>query len=326
MESLGFRLTSLSESKLVNNHLGSISFKYCPLCLSEVSSNEDEHSCALCKTTIKSKERDFAYIQMMNELNFQIKESKILVDRFQRTVDDCNSKLPGYKRRISISKEEYNDLIRYTDNRSALIAEVSTEIGYQKSMISNLEDKTEFVDKVERLQRKKIDAQSLITKIEDKIEVIKSSNKTRFETVYSSIENIARQLLINDGGEKSFLDPEYIFFDFAKDRMAVNGRSKFSASSMVVLKNCIRFSFFLQALNDDYSRIPNFLIMDNIEDKGMVAERSHKFQHLIVEACSKIENDHQLIFTTSMIADDLDNTQYCVGPYYPKGSYTLDLA
>lgn len=323
--SLEFRLRSLVESKLVNNDLGSVSFKYCPSCLSEISANKDEHSCGLCKTTINGRERDFAYIQMMNELNFQIKESNTLVAEFQRTVDKCNLKLPMYKRQISISKEEYNDLVTFTDNRSALIAEVSTEIGYQKSLIANIEDKAELVDKVERLQRKKIEAQGVITETEDKLEAIKIRNKTRFETVYGAIEKISRQLLINDGGEKSFLEPEDIFFDFAQDRMAVNGRSKFSASSMVVLKNCIRFSFFLQALNDEGSRIPSFLIMDNIEDKGMVAERSQKFQHLITEACSEIESDHQLIFTTSMIADDLNNTPYCVGPYYRKGSYTLDL-
>lgn len=325
LESLEFRLSSLVESKLVNNDLGSISFKYCPSCLSEISVTDGEHSCGLCKASIKGKERDFAYIQMMNELNFQIKESNILVAEFQSAVDTCNLKLPNYKRQISILKEEYNDLVTFTDNRGALIAEVSTEIGYQKSLISNIEDKAELVDKVENLQSEKIDAQGVITKTEDKLEAIKVSNKTRFETVYNSIEEIAKKLLIHDGGEKSFSEPDDIFFDFAKDRMAVNGRSKFSASSMVVLKNCIRFSFFLQALNDEKSRIPNFLIMDNIEDKGMVPARSQKFQHLITEACSEINNEYQLIFTTTMIADDLNNTPYCVGPYYPEGSYTLDL-
>lgn len=325
LESLEYRLSSLLESKLVNSDLGGISFKYCPSCLNEISTNENEDSCGLCKTTIKGEGRDFAYVRMMNELNFQIKESSALVGIFQRTVDECNLKLPTYKRQISISKEEYNDLVSFTENRGALIAEVSTEIGFQKSQISNLEDKLELVDKVERLQGKKIDAQGVITETEDKLEAIKIRNKTRFEKVYGAIEELARQLLIKDGGEKSFLDPDDIFFDFAKDRMAVNGRSKFSASSMVVLKNCIRFSFFLQALNDKDSRIPSFLIMDNIEDKGMVAKRSQNFQHLITEACGEIESEHQLIFTTSMIADDLNDTPYCVGPYYPEGSYTLAL-
>lgn len=324
LESLRYRLGSLVDSKMVNSDLGGVSFKYCPACLSEIAPNSEGHMCGLCKSSVQGRERDFAYIQMMNELNFQIKESNYIVTKFQDVVDECNSKLPVNKRRLSILKEEYNDLVTFTDSRSALIAEVSTEIGYQKSLISNIEDKSELVDKVERLQSVKIDAQKVITRIEDKLDALKMINRSRFETVYESIDRIARELLISDGGEKLFLDPEDIFFDFSKDRMAVNGRSKFSASSMVILKNCIRFSFFLQALNDKGSRMPNFLIMDNIEDKGMVAERSQKFQHLITESCRDIDIDYQLIFTTSMIADDLDNTPYCVGPYYPEGSYTLN--
>ena len=64
--------------------------------------------------------------------------------------------------------------------------------------------------------------------------------------------------------------------------------------------------------------------MDNIEDKGMVPERSQNFQHSLVNACNNLNNDYQVIFTTSMIADDLNNTPNCIGPYYPKGSHTLD--
>jgi len=51
--------------------------------------------------------------------------------------------------------------------------------------------------------------------------------------------------------------------------MYVNGRGKFSASSMVVMKNSIRFSKFAHAADDKYSRLPNLLLMDYIEDKGM---------------------------------------------------------
>lgn len=325
LDSLEYRLGSLNESKLANGTLGGISFKYCPSCLTEISVDAEGHSCGLCKADIGDKERDFAYIQMMNEINFQIKESLALVEDFQKTVNECNSKIPAYRRQLSIVKEEYNDLVLFTDNRSALIAEVSTEIGYQKSLIETLEEKLVLVEKVEGLQQKKVDAQGTIQNLEDRLEALNAKNKNRFETVHSEIETFASELLANDGGEQSFKNPEYLFFDFAKDSMAVNGRNKFSASSMVVLKNSLRFSFFLQALQDKDSRIPNFLIMDNIEDKGMVAKRSQKFQHLIIDACKDVEADFQLIFTTSMIAEDLNDTPYCVGPYYPEGSYTLNL-
>lgn len=326
LESLEFRLNSLIESKLINSDIGRISFKYCPSCLSELDDNHNEHQCGLCKTSIASEERDFAYMQMMNELNFQIKESNTLVKEFQTFVDECNAKIPAKRRQLAILKEEYNDLLTFTNNRDALIAEVSTNIGYQKSILANIEDKIEQVEKVEALQQRKVKAQGVITDLEEKLEALRISNQNRYEHVYSTIENISKDLLQHDGGEEPFRDPEDIYIDFAKDKVAVNGRSKFSASSMVVLKNCIRLAIFLQAVEDKDSRLPNFLIMDNIEDKGMVAERSQSFQHLITEACGELNNENfQLIFTTSMIAEDLNNTPFCVGPDYPKGSHTLNI-
>lgn len=132
--------------------------------------------------------------------------------------------------------------------------------------------------------------------------------------------------IVQDGGyEPTFDEVVEVNFDFAKDKMYVNGRSKFSASSMVVMKNSIRLAMFLHAVEDKDSRLPNFLLMDNIEDKGMVAERSHNFQKIIVSECEKLKNQYQLIFTTSMIAPELDGSPMCVGPMYPKGTHTLAL-
>ena len=65
-------------------------------------------------------------------------------------------------------------------------------------------------------------------------------------------------------------------------------------------------------------------IMDNIEDKGMREERSQNFQRQMVDVCSSIKDEFQLIFTTSMIAGELDDTAMCVGPSYPKGTHTLE--
>jgi hypothetical protein len=325
LEALEYRKISLSQSKLINNELGGLTFKYCPSCLSLIDANESHDSCGLCKTSIKDRERDYAYVQMSNELNFQIRESKILISDFKQQIEELNSRLPSLKRQVEIAKEEYSELVSYSDSRSAMVADVSTEIGFHKSQLLNIEEKMEMVEKVEKLIELKQKAQTKINTIEERLEQIQELNKNRYESVLESIEKYASELLIADGGnEKNFDRPEYVLIDFSKDRMAVNGRSKYSASSMVVMKNSIRLSIFLHAVDDDLSRLPNLLIMDNIEDKGMVPERSQNFQHSLVSACNKLNNDYQVIFTTSMIADDLNNTPNCIGPYYPKGSHTLE--
>lgn len=325
LEALEYRKVGLSQSQLVSQELGDLTFKYCPACLSPIAASESHNSCGLCKTSIKDGERDYAYVQMSNELNFQIRESKILIERFQRQVDELNSKLPALKRQVETAKDEYSELVSYSDSRSAVVAEISTEIGFYKSQALNIEEKMEMVEKVELLIDLKQGSQAKINAIEERLEQIKEKNKSRYEDVFSSIERHAAKLLMADGGnEENFDNPEDVFIDFSKDRMAVNGRSKYSASSMVIMKNSIRLSIFLHAVDDELSRLPNLLIMDNIEDKGMVPERSHNFQHSLVNACNKLEDEYQIIFTTSMIADDLDNTPNCIGPYYPKGSHTLE--
>ncbi len=327
LEAIEHRKIGLSQSKLTNSELGGLTFKYCPSCLSPVENNGGHDSCGLCKTSIQDRGRDYAYVQMSNELNFQIRESKFLIEDFQQQVESLNSKLPSLNRQISIAKDEYSELVSYSDSRGALIADVSTEIGFYKSQLLNIEEKMKLVDKVEGLIGLKQKAQTHINEIEERLEQIRELNKDRHESVFESIESHTADLLREDGGnENAFDNPEEVFIDFPKDRMAINGRSKFSASSMVVMKNSIRLAMFLHAVNDNFSRLPNLLIMDNIEDKGMVPERSQNFQHSLINACNELKNDYQVIFTTSMIADDLNDTPKCVGPYYPKGSHTLEFS
>ena len=63
--------------------------------------------------------------------------------------------------------------------------------------------------------------------------------------------------------------------------------------------------------------------MEKMEEKGMVDERSHNFQRVIVSECEKLKDEYQLIFTTSMINPELDGSAMCVGPMYEKGAHTL---
>ncbi|MFK5915542.1 MAG: hypothetical protein QM484_14340 [Woeseiaceae bacterium] len=324
LDSLHHRKSALENSKNIYSELGEVSFKYCPVCLVPIE-NDNENCCSLCKSEKHAADKDVAYIQLLNELNFQIKESDFLTGKFQENLDEINGELPSINRKLGSAKTEYQELEITASSKDALLAEVSTEIGYYKSQIVSFEEKRGYVNKVERLRENKESANSRILEIEDDLKLITKRQAQRYSDVYESIEEIAKRLLVKDGGyENEFDNVEDVVFDFAKDKMYVNGRNKYSASSMVVMKNSIRLAVFLHAVQDNYSRLPNILFMDNIEDKGMVDARSQNFQHLIVEECESLQNDYQLIFTTSMIAPDLNNTPMCVGPMYLKGSHTLE--
>jgi len=70
-------------------------------------------------------------------------------------------------------------------------------------------------------------------------------------------------------------------------------------------------------------RYPKFILCDNMEDKGMEKERTQNFQNVIAEISSKFTVAHQIIFTTSMISDQLNNSPLCVGIAYDPSNKTL---
>lgn len=183
-----------------------------------------------------------------------------------------------------------------------------------------------MVDQVEELIDKKSSANDAITRLKDSLALLEEGSKNRVDEVYSSIEGFSKELISSDGGYENIFDnPDEVTFDFARDKMAVNGRSKFSASSMVIMKNSIRAAIFIHSVGDKKTRLPRFILMDNMEDKGMTAERSQNFQRVLVERCDELKEDYQIIFTTSMIDKELNKSDYVVGPFYKKGEHTLQL-
>lgn len=324
--SLNQRLEALEQSKATNAHMGGLIFKYCPACLTPIAAHDNENACGLCKEDLSVTNRHYAYIQMSNEINFQKRESSSLLEGYKNEVDRINSSLPSVERELDFLKSEYRELASSINSADSIISEIGTAIGYKRGMIASLEDKRGMIDEVEKLISVKQKAQEEITNLEERLAIIEASTKNRYDFVYSSIEAIATEILHKDGGyESAFENVEEVNFDFARDKVSVNGRSKFSASSMVVMKNAIRIAIYLHCINDEGARLPRFMLLDNIEDKGMTELRSQNFQRQLVAMCDSLEKDYQLIFTTSMIDPDLDKSEYVVGPHYKKGQHTLEI-
>ena len=122
----------------------------------------------------------------------------------------------------------------------------------------------------------------------------------------------------------AFNNAERFDFDFATDSLRLDDRANFSASSNVILKNAFHLATLIVAVRDNEFRLPVFMMFDNIEDKGMKEARSQNFQRIIVDKISELKGSFQIIMTTSMVDDTLNNDEYGVGPYYEKGDHTLN--
>ena len=136
-------------------------------------------------------------------------------------------------------------------------------------------------------------------------------------------DNAVRFLRSDLPSEEHFEVAQKVTVDLSANSFAVDGRNQFSASSVTYLKNAVHFAILFTSLELDFFRYPRFIVCDNIEDKGMVAARSQNFQRLVVKRSSEYEVAHQIIFTTSMIAPELNNVDYCIGDDYTHEKKSL---
>lgn len=324
LNSLIERKTALEQSRVASDVIGELVFKYCPACLTPLDNHVEEGHCVLCKSDLAANARHYSYIQMANEINFQLNESEKLIERFREEIDGINSDLALTTRRIRMLKEEYIEYSSNADQVDLMLSQIGSEIGYRRNEIESFESKRSMVAQIDELVERKESLNERIIQLQDQLDRLTEMTKDRHTFVYTDIELKAKAIIAADGGyENVFEDVEEVTLDFGRDKMFVNGRSKFSASSMTIMKNSIRVAIFLHCIEDDMARFPRFLMLDNVEDKGMTVERSQNFQRVIVEACDSMEDDYQLIFTTSMIDPELNKSEYVVGPFYKKGEHTL---
>ena len=324
LNSLIERKTALEQSKVASDIIGELVFKYCPACLTPMDNHVEEGHCVLCKTDLTANARHYSYIQMANEINFQVNESEKLIERFHEEIDRINSDLVTISRQMRLLKDEYIEIGSNADQVDLMLSQLGSEIGYRKNEIETFESKRSMVAQIDKLVERKESLNERITQLQDQLDRLTDMTKDRHTLVYTDIEQKAKTIIAADGGyENVFENVEEVTIDFGRDKMFVNGRSKFSASSMTIMKNAIRIAIFLHCIKDDLARFPRFLMVDNVEDKGMTEDRSQNFQRVIVAACDSMEVDYQLIFTTSMIDPELNKSEYVVGPFYKKGEHTL---
>lgn len=321
-ESLKFRKKSLLESQVLYSSLGEISFDKCPVCLAKVEPVKQGH-CALCKCEIKEEESD-NYLELLTELNFQIKSNESVLVNYLDQREGLEAIIEitvGELKELQSRLVEVAKVVDLTQNQRE---ENARRIGYLEAQNDNSKNKINVIQSLDAKKSRKIFLIEKIAILKQRIQDATISNERRSKSVYKklsgSIVDILKSEKREDGSpyEESFLSSGVsdVEIDFTKDRLLLDGRVKFSASSNFIKKNAFHISTLLRSLQDDDYRLPRFLMLDSIENGGMKPFRSHQFQRKIIELFSEIEEDFQLIFCTSMVLDDLNNDKYGVGPYY----------
>jgi predicted nuclease with TOPRIM domain len=310
--------------------LGQVKFEFCPSCFSPIKDSNPSHHCHLCGSETLTEEADSKALAVRLDLQMQLRESRVLQEERETALRRLKADLRIEKHRLTRAANSDAITRRGTlSGREEIVAQLSRRLGFLDSELGALQGRLELSRELARVSELKEKLNSALSALKDEIEAITTGQAKRKQVAYTRVSSIAKAILDSDLKEHSdFGKVDYVSFNFAGDWIAVNddkNRSR-SASGMVVLKNSFLVSLLFASIEDQQFNLPRFMLLDNIEDKGMVQERSWNFQHIMVEASTKAKGPHQLIFTTSKISPQLADSPHIVGRKYTKLHPTLEFA
>ncbi len=308
--------------------LGAVRFEFCPSCFAPVKAHDHgETACHLCGVQDDKAEDETRALAVKLDLEMQINESLSLQTERQERLVDLRSQLRSANARLKAATAA-SELGRRgaASKYDNLVADISRKIGFLDSQIDQLNHRVALAEEIATLTAEKEQLNERISRLKAQIETTSDAQTRRKQIAYTAVSENVKRLIARDLPEHNdYGDVRSFSFDFAGDWMAINGDKNRvgSASGMVVLKNSFLLSLFISSLNDAQFNLPRFMLMDNIEDKGMVQERSWNFQRLIVKASEDSKADHQIIFSTSKIAPELEGSVHVIGGKYTKQRRTL---
>jgi hypothetical protein len=327
VESLNKKIRALNNSIQTRQFLGKFTLEYCPECLTKLKPQENHNTCKLCKENIDESYGEVLARKMMQEISFQLLESQNLLTIDERELLDLTSKFESEQIKLYQIQHNVNSAMRNVRSyNSETIDNLLVDMGYVEGEIMQFRTLLENSEKYEKLLAKenelKVEIESLnyfVIRSEQKQEKLKIE-------INMAVKNEGVYLLNNDLlRQDEFKAAKEFYIDFKNNITFLSNKySKYSASSNFYLKVAARFAIFLASLSIDNMRFPRFIFADNMEDKGIEIERAQNLQKILIDRVSEYDkNSYQIIYTTSYITKELDESDYCVGEKYTEQNKTL---
>lgn len=306
--------------------LGELEFRYCPSCLKPLPDHGDGN-CVVCGTIIDEEGQRSKYLELKIDNELQIKETRQLLSSKLAERDELTSAIRKTRKEFKEQLTEFTN--RYDSGnspREAFLATQNRQMGALERECEHLEELREALLRLDTLSAERAALNDRIGALEALSKRLFAASNARTVKAMAVISGIGRGLLMQDlPRQDEFENPRTFSIDFADDAIMVDGKMNFAESSNVIAKNTAILSLFSAASLDNDFWHPKFLLLDNVEDKGMEMQRSHNFQRLIVERSKAAVFPHQIIFTTSMMNPDLELDELTVGPSYTRANKALKI-
>lgn len=320
------RLRSLDQSQATRGYLGAMAFNFCPCCLNPVETPAvDGNACSLCKAPLGAPSGETQVLRMRNELRIQLRESHaLLADRVEAAAK-LRLSIPAMRQELRRLELRY---VEATENWSSelesAIEKILREAGALDQEIKTLHENQRLAEVIRGLQAKRDDLHQQIVALNSTIESLVYAQEQRKQKVALTVSQTASRLLKQDlYRQAEFKTAEVVRFSFEENSVSVDGSTKFSESSTVVLRHLFHVALLTASIKMPEMRLPRFLMLDGIEDGGMELPRAHRLQEIIAAECETYDADFQLIMATSQIAPSLNNEAYVVGRRYTEEERAL---
>lgn len=327
IKELESRLKSLEQSGDIRGFFDSMAFEFCPSCLSEIDFSSNQHVCHLCKSEQVSDNAENQLLRMKNELSLQIRESLQLMDKRREKLTHLKREVPLAVNDLKrLEQDFYKESAYWSSPQESAMEEVYKTIGRLDEEIKRAYEDKKLIVVINELRERRDELQNEKNRLEDLISLYEEKEAKLKVSLYDLISDITKELLQQDLPlQKEFILPDSVEFSFTDNSVYVNGSRNFSESSAVVLRHLFHLALLSASMENEQMRLPRFMMLDGIDDGGMEKSRSHNLQRIIIDECSRYENDYQLIFATSEINPEYEESEFVVGEYYSPDNYSLKI-
>ena len=321
------KIEAVDRSIATREYFDKLHLEYCPECLSPIDTHVEEGRCPLCKSEIDNSKGKSQAMRIKLEMQFQIRESQQMLDYNSEQFKQKSDRHAALQREVAEAQAKYDYAVRNVrSTHDERIDELIQTKGYKEGEISQFLTLLESAEKYERLKQELSEAEQERDQLNRYIQAAEHRIRQQRTLVERAICDNGLYLLKNDQARQDeFGSATSLTLDYGQNIIYLDdGRTKLSASSSFYLKMAARFAFFLASVQVDTMMYPRFFLSDNMEDKGMEENRSRNFQNILVRRLNNMPNkDYQVIFATSNIANELNNTKYTIGDYYTQANKSL---
>lgn len=317
---------AVERSIATRDYFDALNLDLCPVCLSELSLKEPGH-CPVCDAPVESSKGENQALRIQLELDHQISESEALLKANKTELDNLKDRLRTKKRQLTAAQRQFDDAVRNVrSTRDEEIDHLLETKGYKDAETNQYRTLLEYAERYERFSKELSDLQLHLDRLTNYIKAEENRIEREQRDIDQSISENGVFMLNNDQErQQEFMHANDFKVNYKQNLAYIsNQRIKLSASSAFYLKMAARFALLFASLQVDTMLYPRLLFSDNMEDKGMEEERAKNFQRMIVKRLQELGNeDYQLIFATSNIADELNTPDYTIGEEYSQNNKSL---